>query len=126
MSILTLLAAALAGGIGAAARLFVDGSVRSRWQKVTFPAGLVIINVTGSLGLGLVTGLALGSLVSPQWQVILGGGLLGGYTTFSTASVDTATLLRDGRPLAAGAIALGMLVGSVAAAGLGLWIALQF
>ncbi|TFB91653.1 fluoride efflux transporter CrcB [Cryobacterium sp. HLT2-28] len=125
MNILTVLAAALAGGIGAAARVFVDGTVRTRWPAPTFPAGLVLINVTGSLGLGLVTGLALEGLVSPEWQVILGGGLLGGYTTFSTASVDTAMLLRKGRPVAAVATGLGMLLGSVAAAGLGLWVGLQ-
>jgi len=123
MNVFTFVAVALAGGLGAAARLVVDGVLRAR-VRTAFPLGTTVINVSGSLLLGLLTGLALANLVSAQWQLILGGGLLGGYTTFSTASVETVRLLQGRRYLLALATGLGMLVASVAAAGFGLWLGL--
>jgi len=116
-------AVSLAGGLGAAARLLVDGLLRSR-VRTAFPVGTTVINVSGSLFLGLLTGLALTALLPEQWHLILGGGLLGGYTTFSTASVETVRLLQGRRYLPALASGLGMLAASVAAAGLGLWLGL--
>nr|WP_216851688.1 fluoride efflux transporter CrcB [Herbiconiux sp. VKM Ac-2851] len=115
------LAVAAAGGVGAALRFVVDGVVRARIRS-SYPVGVTIINVTGSFLLGLLTGLALGQLVSEQWLVVLGTGLLGGYTTFSTASFETVRLLQLRRPGAALANGLGMLVASVAVATLGLWL----
>lgn len=120
MSALTFVALALAGGVGAAARLFVDGLLRAR--RSSFPFETTIINVSGSLLLGLVTGLAIGHVLPEQWHLIIGGGLLGGYTTFSTASYETVRLAQDRRYLASLVNGLGMLVASVAAAGAGLWI----
>ncbi|MDH6235745.1 fluoride efflux transporter CrcB [Cryobacterium sp. CG_9.6] len=119
------LAVALAGGLGAVARFFVDGVLRST-LRVPFPLGTTVINVGGSLFLGLVTGLALGHLVSSEWHLVLGGGLLGGFTTFSTASVETVRLLQQRRYGPALVVGLGMLVASVLAAGLGLWLGLSF
>jgi CrcB protein len=118
---LLFLAVAAAGGVGAALRFVVDGVVRARIRS-SYPVGVTIINVTGSFLLGLLTGLALGQLVSEQWLVVLGTGLLGGYTTFSTASFETVRLLQLRRPGAALANGLGMLVASVAVATLGLWL----
>ncbi|WP_423921120.1 fluoride efflux transporter CrcB [Frigoribacterium sp. 2-23] len=112
---------ALAGGVGASLRFVVDGVVTGRLHNV-FPWGTNIINVTGSLLLGLVTGLALGGVVSHDWQLVLGTGLLGGYTTFSTASLQTVRLLLDGARGPALLNGLGMLVLCVAASGLGLWL----
>ena len=76
-------------------------------------------------GQARLTGLALGHMLSAEWLLVLGGGLLGGYTTFSTASVETVRLLQQRRYLPALAVGLGMLVASVAAAGLGLWLGLS-
>ena len=125
MNALTFLFVALAGGVGAAARLLVDGVVRAR-VPTSFPVGIMLVNVTGSLLLGLITGLALGGLVAPEWQLILGGGLMGGYTTFSTASYETVRFVQDGRYVAALTNGLGMLIASALAAGLGLWLGLRF
>ncbi|KGJ72526.1 chromosome condensation protein CrcB [Cryobacterium roopkundense] len=124
MSALTFLAVALAGGLGATVRFVVDGVIRSR-LRTPFPLGTTVINVSGSLLLGVVTGLALANLVSADWHLILGGGLLGGYTTFSTASVETVRLLQERRYLPALATGLGMLVASVIVAALGLWLGLS-
>jgi CrcB protein len=108
---------ALAGGLGAVARLVLDGAVRQRVPG--HPLGTVLVNLTGSLLLGLVAGLAAGAALSPSVQLVAGTGFLGGYTTFSAASVETVRLVRDGRWSAALLHGLGMLVGSVALAALG-------
>ncbi|MEO6827608.1 MAG: fluoride efflux transporter CrcB [Microbacteriaceae bacterium] len=113
----------VAGGLGAAARLVVDGLLRSR-VAVAYPIGTTIINITGSLLLGFVVGLAGGGHVDSSWEAILGTGFLGGFTTFSTASFETVRLLADGRYRAAMVNGLGMLVAAVAAAALGLWLGL--
>ncbi|MCS5735466.1 fluoride efflux transporter CrcB [Herbiconiux daphne] len=122
MTPLVFVALAAAGGVGAATRFFVDGAVKAR-IRWPYPVGTTIINVSGSLLLGFVTGVALGHLVGVEWQLVLGTGFLGGYTTFSTASFETVRLLQTGRPWAALANGVGMLVASVAAATLGLWLA---
>ncbi|MCS5717335.1 fluoride efflux transporter CrcB [Herbiconiux sp. CPCC 205763] len=121
MTPLVFLALSAAGGVGAAARFFIDGAVKARIRG-SYPVGTTIINVTGSLLLGLVTGLALSHLVTDDWRLVLGGGFLGGYTTFSTASFETVRLAQNRRWGAALANGLGMMVASVAAAGLGLWL----
>ena len=112
---------AVAGGLGAAARLVLDGLVRSRIQTA-FPVGTALINVTGSLLLGFVTGLALSHALPEEWHLVLGTGFLGGYTTFSTASFETVRLLQAARYRAAVGNGLGTLVGAAAAAALGLWL----
>jgi CrcB protein len=121
VSPLLLVAVAAAGGIGAAARFVVDGLVKDR-LGAAYPWGTTAINVSGSFALGLVTGLALQAVVAPEWKAVLGTGLLGGYTTFSTASVETVRLLAAGRRGAAVANGLGMLVACVGVASLGLWL----
>jgi CrcB protein len=122
---LTALSICVAGGMGAALRLVLDGLIRAR-VKSTYPVGTTVINVTGSLLLGLVTGLATSQLVSHQWQLIIGTGLLGGYTTFSTASFETVRLIEDRRYIAAAFNGLGMLLICTAAAALGFAAALLF
>jgi CrcB protein len=79
--------------------------------------------VSGSFLLGLVAGLAGAQLLPHAWQLVCGTGLLGGYTTFSTASFETVRLAEDRRYLAAGSNAFGMLIAGTAAAALGLFLA---
>ena len=121
MSPLLVVAVAVAGGVGAATRFVVDGLVKDRLGSA-YPWGTTVINVSGSFALGLLTGLALQAVVAPEWKAVLGTGLLGGYTTFSTASVETVRLLAAGRRGAAVANGLGMLVACVVVASLGLWL----
>jgi CrcB protein len=118
---LLVLAVAVAGGLGAVARLVLDGVLRSR-VAINFPLGTTVINVTGSFLLGLVTGLALAHGLPVEWRAILGTGFLGGYTTFSTASYETVRLAQQRRYRAAFVNGFGMLVLALAAAGLGLWL----
>ena len=99
----------VAGGIGAALRLLVDGAVRARFGGL-LPWGTIAINLSGSLVLGFLTGLAdTGELSSPA-LLVAGTGLLGGYTTFSTASIETVRLLQQGRIRAALLNGFGVLV----------------
>ncbi|UWF77694.1 MULTISPECIES: fluoride efflux transporter FluC [Microbacterium] len=113
MSPLVLLLAAAAGGLGAAARYVVDIGV-ARLAGTRFPWGVFVINLSGSLLLGVLTGALPGS------AFVLGTGFLGGYTTFSTAMIDTVALWRDGERPASVVNALGMLLLGVLAAALGL------
>ncbi len=125
MSALLFVVVAAAGGVGAAARFLVDGASRS-YFRATVGAGTAVVNVSGSLLLGFVTGLLITRLLPPELHAVIGSGFLGGYTTFSTASYETVRLLLDGRRAAALASSLGMLLGCCIAATLGLWAASLF
>ncbi|WP_199399107.1 fluoride efflux transporter FluC [Zhihengliuella sp. ISTPL4] len=113
MSPLLFLASALAGGVGAVLRYLVDLGV-ARLAGWRFPWGILVVNLTGSFALGLVT------TALPEAAFVLGAGLLGGYTTFSTAMLDAVALWRDGERGVAMFDAVGMLVLGLVAAGLGL------
>ena len=110
---------ASAGGLGAVARLVVDALIQRR-HSLRFPIETMIINVSGSLLLGYVSGLAIRQLLPEPWHLIIGSGFLGGYTTFSTASVETVRLLQERRWLSGLINGFGMLVVAIAAAAAGL------
>jgi len=74
---------AIAGGLGAVARFFLDGLIQRR-HSLRFPIETMIINLSGSLLLGYVSGLAIRQLLREPWHLISGSGFLGGYTTFSS------------------------------------------
>ena len=113
-----ILVVAAAGGLGVTLRLVTDGVVRSL-AGARLPWGTLLINVIGSAGLGAV----VGSGASAQTASILGTGLLGGFTTFSTASFESAALVLDKRWTSAILYAVGTLALSVAAAALGYFLA---
>ena len=121
---MTLLWLALAGGLGAVARLVLDGLVREHvgvgWL------GTLVVNLSGSFLLGLVGGLAAAALLPDPLRLVLGTGFLGGYTTFSAASVEAVRLAGQRRWLAAVAYGSGTAVAAVALAaaglGAGLWV----
>jgi len=115
----TLFVVALAGGLGAVARVVVDGEIRRRVGD-GFPWGTAVINLTGSLLLGLVTGLFLGGLLPEPARVVIGTGFLGGYTTFSTAAVETVRLAEQRRYGQALAHGLGQLAAAVLLSAVGL------
>lgn len=119
---MTPLLIAVAGGLGAAARFILDGVV-ARHHRLRFPLGTLVVNITGSVLLGLFTGVIISRGGTSDVDLIVGTGLLGGYTTFSTASVEAVRLAVGTRALAlAFAHAASMLVLSLAGAGLGLWL----
>lgn len=117
MNTLAFLAVASGGGLGAALRFLADGLI-STGREYRLPVGTLSINITGSLLLGLITGLSAHLGAVPV--AILGTGVMGGYTTFSTASFETVRLARNGRINAATLNGLGMLIISVAASATGI------
>ncbi|WP_295817799.1 fluoride efflux transporter CrcB [uncultured Microbacterium sp.] len=107
------------GGLGAGARYLMDAAIM-RGRSGAFPIGVLLVNVLGSFLLGLVTG--LGPNVAPAWASILGVGVLGGFTTFSTVSTETALLAERGRRDWAWINLIGTLVLALIAAAAGLVI----
>jgi fluoride exporter len=90
MSALTVLIWAgvlVAGGAGAVARFYVDALVSSATGR-DFPFGTLVVNVSGAVILGLLTGLALSSNLA----LVAGTGVIGSYTTFSTWMLETQRL----------------------------------
>lgn len=108
-----------AGGAGAGIRYVLD-VLLTRGRRDAFPVGILVVNVTGSGLLGLLTG--MGSIVAPDWLAVVGVGLLGGYTTFSTVSVDSVRLARRGRRDWAVVNLVGTLIAAVLAAAIGLTV----
>lgn len=122
MTPIIFLAICVAGGIGAVLRFVLDGAIRGRWPTA-FPFGTAFINISGSFILGLLTGLMLSAVRLPEdWELTLGTGLMGGYTTFSTASVETMRLLQNREYGKAAANGLGVLVLAFGAGLAGVWI----
>jgi CrcB protein len=115
-----LLAAAAGGAIGAALRLAVVlASMRAFGTE--FPWGTMIVNVAGSLIMGLLIGyMALKSPGSEMWRTFLATGVLGGFTTFSAFSLDFALLWERKAHLAALGYAAGSVLLSLAAVFIGL------
>ena len=81
----------LGGGFGASLRF----GVNQIFAGSAFPASTLIVNVVGSLALGVLWSLSKGSLVSPTVMMFLGVGILGGFTTFSGYSLESLRLLED-------------------------------
>lgn len=98
---------------GVSQRLLVPGA----GTLAAFPAGTLVVNVTGSLLIGLLAGLAESrSVFGPEARLLLVTGFLGGYTTFSAFSLETLLLLRAGQSATAFAtVALQVLLGVAAA-----------
>ena len=109
----------VAGAVGAVSRFVLDASIKQRWRS-PFPLATVVINVTGSLLLGVLAGLVLFHGEPSAWQTVVGTGFCGGYTTFSTASFETVRLVQQGRRGFALLNAVASLVLSVAACAGGL------
>ena len=119
MRLALLLGVSLAGGLGAVLRCVVDSALTAR-RPAAFPYAVLLVNVSGSLVLGAVTGAALLGPDDPAWAVVVGSGFCGGFTTFSTTCFASVELALQGRRGVALANALGTLVLCVAAAGAGI------
>src|SRR5487761_2176409 len=108
---MTYLWVALGGAIGTTGRYWLSGLV-ARSIGETFPWGTLIINVTGSFAIGFFSTLTSSEgrfLVGPTGRQFFMTGVCGGYTTFSSFSLQTLGLARDGEWLQAG----GNVAGSV-------------
>jgi fluoride exporter len=97
----------LGGAIGAMARFGFAGLVGRMWPA-SFPVATLLINIIGSVAMGLFIGLMARLL--PDWQedarLFMAVGVLGGFTTFSSFSLDAIVLIERGELLQAGAYVL--------------------
>lgn len=98
-----LVTVALGSALGGAARVWLSTELH-RLLGPAFPWGTLTVNVVGSAIIGFATGLSLEgySLTNPQARAFVMAGFCGGFTTFSTFSLETVTLFRQGDPLRAG------------------------
>ncbi|GGN09681.1 MULTISPECIES: fluoride efflux transporter CrcB [Streptomyces] len=108
--------------VGAPLRYLTDRAVQARHDSV-FPWGTFVVNVTGCLILGLLTGAASAGAASPHLQLLLGTGLCGALTTYSTFSYETLRLTETGAGLYAAANVVASLVAGLGAAFAGVAIA---
>ena len=105
--------------IGGIARFVLSAAIQHR-VTTAFPLGTLVVNISGSLLLGFLLRYALGAPdISAEVRAMLTTGFCGGYTTFSTYSYETATLLEEGDYRGAVLYALISVVISLAAVFLG-------
>ncbi|WP_405686480.1 fluoride efflux transporter CrcB [Streptomyces sp. NBC_00057] len=100
--------------VGAPLRYLTDRAVQSRHDTV-FPWGTFAVNVTGSLILGLLTGAVAAGAASSHLQLLLGTGLCGALTTYSTFSYETLRLAEDGAKFYAAANVVASVVAGLGA-----------
>lgn len=106
------LGVAAAGGVGAALRHLVDRALPARAR---LPWALLVVNAGGSFCLGVLVSLT----TAQTWHAVIGTGLLGGFTTFSSSSLDAANRWVDGDRSGSVVSAAIMLVTCVVAAACG-------
>lgn len=115
------LAVGAGGAIGAMSRHALNGIIQRLSPFAEFPLGIFLINVGGSAAIGLVAGLmASGRLsLSADTRLFVTAGILGGFTTFSSFSLDTLLLMRSGHPVLAALNVAGQVFISLLAVAIG-------
>jgi len=116
-AVLQLLMICLGGFAGTGARWGLNGWVAHRFGE-TFPWGTFIVNAIGSFAIGIVyflSGTDSPVVISATTRQVVMAGILGGFTTFSSFSLQTLTLVRDGELAAAAGNALGSVAIGLAA-----------
>lgn len=116
----------IGGGLGASLRHAINVGC-ARACGLNFPYGTFVINITGSLVMGIIAGyLALKGEASQPWRLFVMTGILGGYTTFSAFSLDAVTLYQRGEMGLALFYVLGSVVLSIAGLVVGLTLVRHF
>lgn len=120
---MTWLAVAAGGALGALSRYWVYNAFL-KWTGDRFPYATFTVNVAGSLLIGIAfVALAERTDVAPAWRALISVGFLGAFTTFSTFSLDTLGLLKQGEVAAALVYVLGSVLVCLVAAWLGMTLA---
>ena len=114
---------AAGGAVGSVGRFWLAGAV-ARLTGPDYPWGTILINILGSCLIGALAGLAVqGRVQNPEsLRAFAMAGICGGFTTFSSFSLQTLQLLRDGHPLGAAANVAMSVCLCLAATGFGLWL----
>ena len=109
----------LGGGLGSVARYFL-GQLISRYSYSQFPLGTLVVNITACLLVGLLAGLIDHKAAARAFLII---GFCGGFSTFSTFTIETINLIRGNFTGYVVLYVLGSLVCCIGATFVGLWIA---
>lgn len=104
------------GALGALGRFMLDGAVSARWPSA-FPFGTLAVNLSGGFALGILVGAG----VAGDAQLVLGTGLLGAFTTFSTWMFEAQRLAEAGELRLMWLNLVGPMVAGIALTGLG-WL----
>ncbi len=102
------------GALGSAARFLVGRAALSGFGPA-FPYGTLTVNLVGGFAMGLLVGLLARYSDNENWRLLLGVGVLGGFTTFSAFSLDVVAMLERGAPGTALCYVLVSVIGSVVA-----------
>lgn len=120
-SLLNIALVFLGGGIGSVGRFMASAMLAERFGTA-FPFATLMVNCSGSFCIGVVVALAgdrVGAL-SDEWRFFLAVGFCGGFTTFSTFSLETLALMQSGRIISALAYSLASVLFCVIGTGAGL------
>lgn len=110
---------AAGGAVGSATRYLV-GKAMGPTADASVPWHTLTVNATGAFLLGLLVVVAARAGWPAWWRPLIAVGVLGGYTTFSTFSLETVELALTGRPVVAAGYAFGSLAAGLAGAALGI------
>ena len=102
----------IGGAIGAGGR-YTIGIGLSAWVGSGFPWGTLAVNLIGGLAMGLLAGVLARGGDTNLFYLLLGVGVLGGFTTFSTFSLDVVTMIGRGQAIPALGYVSASVVGSV-------------
>ena len=116
------LAIAIGGALGALSR-YLMYIVVHRYATLSFPYGILTVNLVGCFLMGLIAPILIDRLLmSSIWRQILLVGFLGSFTTFSTFTWDTIILFEEGAYFSAGIYVLMSVIGCLLATLVGLWM----
>ncbi|KQR87694.1 fluoride efflux transporter CrcB [Sphingomonas sp. Leaf343] len=118
----SLLLVMLGGALGSGARHLTGRATLAAFGP-GFPAGTLTVNIVGGLAMGLLAGVLSRTGGNEPWRLLLGVGVLGGFTTFSSFSLDVVTMIERGQPGIAIGYLLLSVIGSIGALVAGLSIA---
>lgn len=102
------------GAVGSAAR-YLTGRAMGAWLGPDYPWGTLSVNLLGGFLMGLLVGVLARTGGAEGWRLLLGVGVLGGFTTFSAFALDVVVLAERGAMLGAALYAIVSVVGAIAA-----------
>jgi len=102
------------GAVGSGAR-YLTGRAMTALLGAGYPFGTLAVNLVGGLLMGVLVGVLARNAAPEGWRLLLGVGVLGGFTTFSSFSLDVVTMIERGAPGLALGYILVSVIGSIAA-----------
>ena len=102
------------GAVGSGAR-YLTGRAMTALLGSGYPFGTLAVNLVGGLLMGVLVGVLARNAAPEGWRLLLGVGVLGGFTTFSSFSLDVVTMIERGAPGLALGYILVSVIGSIAA-----------